>query len=93
MKNKYYVNGKLVRTSENPDYKYGIIYYYINRDNQETFKLIACSTTYEGINKRFNEEYKYLSNENIISSLYGKHSKEKAKKLKLVELEKVSKAS
>ena len=87
MKKKYYYKGKLIRTSENADYKFGIIYYYINKDNEETFKLIACSTTYEGINKRWNEEYRYLSNGNIISSLYGRHSKEKASKLKIVELE------
>ena len=87
MKTKYYVNGQLVRTSENNEYKYGIIYYYMNKDNEETFKLIACSTTYERINKRFNEEFRYLSNERIISSLYGQHSKEKALRLKIVELE------
>lgn len=87
MKKKYYVNGKLVRTSDN-DYQYGVIYSYINKDNIQTFKLIACSGTFEGINKRFNQEFNYLSNGKVTySSTYGIHHPEKAKQLKIVELE------
>lgn len=85
-KTKYYVNGKLVRTSRNSNYEYAIIWYM---DTEHTsFKLIACSETMERINKRFASEYNYLSNEGFYSSTYGQHSATKAQCLKVVKLEK-----
>lgn len=87
MKTKYYVNGKLVRTSSNPDYKYGIMYYYFNQSNEKIYKLVACSTTLEKITKRYYTEYRYVSNDRILSSNYGWGSKEKADRLQIVELE------
>ena len=85
MKKNYYYNGIKVRSSDN-DYSHAIIYNYVNKDGEEKFRLIACSGSYQAVINRFKREYNYLSNEDIWSSTYGQHSKEKASKLQIVEL-------
>ena len=51
MANKYYYNGKLVRTSNN-EYEYGIA-----RGNA----VVACCTTFERATIRLKEEIKYMN--------------------------------
>lgn len=52
MKNKYYVEGKLVRTSEN-DYQYAVM---IGN------KVISCCSRYDLAEKRFNQEKNHFQN-------------------------------
>ena len=56
MENKYYLNGKLGRTSER-DYMYAITY---------KGKVIACCANGELAQKRYRVELNYVTNENII---------------------------
>lgn len=52
MTNKYYYQGKLVRTSKTHDYSFAVI-----RERKDgTFTLIACSKTKELAERRLNSE-------------------------------------
>lgn len=79
MKNKYYLNGKLVRTSAR-DYMYAITYRGI---------VVACCGNEEIAQKRYITELNYVTNENIFGYMcWGK--KENAIYLKIEKLEKVN---
>lgn len=57
MKKKYYLNGKLVRTSEN-DYEYAVVSNYKKDDEMY---LIACCGNYDLALKRQRQEINYRS--------------------------------
>lgn len=79
MKNKYYYNGQLVRTSKN-EYTHAIYY----NDN-----LIACCGSHINALKRLKSEVNYVTNPNICSYAgWGKPIN--ASNLKIVELKKVN---
>lgn len=77
---KYYYEGKLIRTSKKDNYTHAIL--WRNR-------VVACCGGYERAIKRYNQEFNYLSDTSIYSC-YGNHSLEKARELKLVELNKIN---
>lgn len=79
MKNKYYLNGKLVRTSSR-DYMYAITY---------KGKVIACCGNGEIAQKRFMAELKYVTNENIIGYM-GRGNKQNNVYLNIELLDKVN---
>ena len=79
MKNKYYLNGKLVRTSKR-DYMYAITY---------KGKVIACCANGEVAQKRYREELNYITNENIIGYM-GRGKKDNYVYLNIELLEKVN---
>lgn len=79
MKIKYYLNGKLVRTSER-NYTHAITYKGM---------LIACCSSEELAKKRYNNELNYITNENIIGYM-GKGNRQNGQYLKIELLEKVS---
>lgn len=63
MKTKYYVNGELVRTSENPDYRYAVITsedYLISCHNSKELALKQLSKTINEYNKRIASDRKWL---------------------------------
>ena len=78
MKNKYYLNAKLVRTSER-DYMYAITY---------KGKVIACCANGEQEKKRYREELNYITNENIIGYM-GRGKKDNFVYLSIELLDKV----
>ena len=79
MKNKYYLNGKLVRTSER-NYMYAITY---------KGKVIACCRDGENALKRYKSELKYVTNEKIIGYM-GKGNKQNNVYLNIELLDKVN---
>ena len=79
MKNKYYLNGKLVRTSER-DYMYAITY---------KGKVIACCANRELAQKRYRQELNYITNENTIGYM-GRGNKQNSVYLSIELLEKVN---
>ena len=79
MKNKYYLNEKIVKTSER-NYTYAITY---------KGRLIACCGSCDLAMKRYNTELNYVTNENIIGYM-GRGNKENSKYLKIELLKKVS---
>ena len=79
MKKKYYLNSKLVRTSER-DYMYAITY---------KGKVIVCCGNGEVAQKRYREELNYITNENIIGYM-GRGKKDNYVYLNIELLEKVN---
>lgn len=77
MKNKYYLNEKLVRTSERT-YTHAITY---------KGKLKACCGSYDLALKRYNAELRYVTDKNIIGYM-GRGNKENSKYLKIELLKK-----
>ena len=93
MKNKYYYNGKLVRTSENPDYKYGVVVdedYVISCHQNKELAQKQLNKTINEYNKRIASDRKYLekNSSEITTLLLAKRIKE-LDSLRIVELEKV----
>lgn len=80
---KYYYEGKLIRTSKRDNYTHAII--WRNR-------VVACCGGYDRALKRYNQEFNYVAGFTACtySSDYGNHSLEKARELKLVELNKIN---
>lgn len=93
MKTKYYVNGKLVRTSENPDYKYAVIICENSAISFHTNKELAqkqLSKTINEYNKRIAGDRKWLKEHpNAIDTmkLIERRTKE-LNSLRIVKLEK-----
>ena len=79
MKNKYYLNGKLVRTSAR-DYTHAITY---------KGRVVACCGNEEIARKRFMTEVNYVTNENILGYM-GWGNKQNSVYLKIELLEKVN---
>lgn len=79
MKYKYYLNGKLVRTSKK-NYTHAITY---------KSELIACCGSFEIAKKRYSTELNYVTNENIIGYM-GKGNRQNGQYLKIELLEKVN---
>lgn len=79
MKNKYYLNEKLVRTSEK-NYTHAITY---------KGRLIACCGSYDLALKRYEAELRYVTDKRY-KGYMGWGDKENGKYLEIEELRKVS---
>lgn len=93
MKTKYYMNGKLVRTSENPDYRYAVITnedYLISCHTNKELAQKQLSKTMNEYNKRIASDRKWLKEHptSITTLKMIERRTKELNSLRIVELEK-----